>query len=372
MKARGEEPTMTEEIDLRRLADMSSSDRAFLSVYLACPESLEWALRRLEDIGRLLGENQDEAEHLRQNERLFKEYLDKNPFVSGSLCVFCCWLLDFLEAFVLDVPVDDVVRLDSSPYIRPLAELRDEYENFAVVAADNKSARVFLVAAGRAEDEETVKGNIKNHVKVGGWSQRRYERRRDKEFERYAKDVADALSDLDKKEEFQRIILVGGKEAIAAIEGALPERLAKRLVGEKALDLGKGEEYVNKEICDLFFTEERKEEMDFWRRVKERYMRGEPAVIGIQDVLYASKIGRVEKAIVNRHAAFPGVRCRECEGVNVGKLERCPECGSASVFSVDLVNEVVELLSRTSALMEFAENIKGLEEVGNIAAILRY
>ncbi|TET45396.1 hypothetical protein E3J62_07710 [candidate division TA06 bacterium] len=363
---------MSDEIDLKRLAKMSSHDRAFLSIYLSGPDSMRRIKKRIDNIKKMLKENRDESEHLEENLKLIEDYFDKHPYKSGSLCVFCCWLLDYLEAYPLNVPVEDMVWVDSSPYIRPLAELKDEYESFAVVVADNEFARIFLVSSGKTDSEEKIKGNIKNHVKVGGWSQQRYERRRDKELHKYAKEIVDNLKELDKKEEFRRIILVGGKEAIREIHKALPDRLAQNVVGEKALDLGKGGNYLGREIYDLFFVEERKSERDLWEEIKTRYLRGEPAVVGVQDVLFAGRMGRVEKAIVNRTARFSGIRCRDCEGLFSGELEKCPDCGSESVFAVDLLNEMVELLSKTGAGIDFADEIGELAEVGGIAALLRY
>lgn len=363
---------MSQVIDLKRLAKMSSHDRSFLSIYLSSPESLNRIEKRIGNIRKLLKDNKDEAEHLEENVRLVKDYLERNPYRSGGLCIFCCWLLDYFETTPLNVPIEDMVCVDSSPYIRPLAELKDEYENFAVVVADNEVARIFLVASGKADSEQKIKGNIKNHVKVGGWSQQRYERKRDKELQHYAKEVVGNLEQLDEREEFRRIILVGGRETINEIRRALPDRLARQVIGEKAIDLGKGEDHVDREIFDLFFVEERKSERDLWEEIKNHYMRGEPAVIGVQDVLYASKMGRVEKAIVNRDAELEGVRCRGCEGLFDGKLEKCPHCGSVSVYGVDLLNEIVELLAVTGAQIDFVDEIQELKAVGDIAASLRY
>ncbi len=59
------------------------------------------------------------------------------------------------RATPLPVAPRDVLWIDSSPYLRPLAELQDEYIPFVVVAADNRSARIWQVvsaqAPGRAE-----------------------------------------------------------------------------------------------------------------------------------------------------------------------------------------------------------------------------
>ncbi len=363
---------MFDEIDLKKLAKLTSHDRAFLSIYLSSPESLEIIERRIKNIKNILKENKDDLKHFEENIRLVEDYFAQDLYRSGSLCIFCCWLLDYFKAYPLNVPVENIIWVDSSPYIRPLAELKDEYENFAVVVADNNIARIFLVASAKADSEERIKGNIKNHVKVGGWSQQRYERRRDKKLHYYSREIVDKLIELEKKEEFRRIILVGSKKILAEIKKTLTNQLTQKLVGERALDLSKGENYINQEIFDLFFIEERKSESDLWREIKNHYLRGEPAAVGVEDVLFSAKMGRIEKAVVNRDVKINGIRCRDCEGLFSGELAKCPDCDSISVFKVDLINEIVELLSTTNAEVDFVDEIEELKDVGNIAALLRY
>ena len=203
--------------------------------------------KRFQKVRRLLkggGVAKDEREHFDENVELVAAHLDRHPLTSGGLCIHACWVLDFLRAIPLTAPVGDLVWVDSSPYIRPLAELQEEYENVAVVVADNRKARVFLVSAGAAGDEEVIKGNVKNHVKVGGWSQQRYERRRDKQLVLYAREIVDALAELDRQEDFRRILLVGGREILRILHENLPQAL-QRKVAEKALHLGRPDAAVN-------------------------------------------------------------------------------------------------------------------------------
>ena len=365
---------MSVDVDLRKLAEMTAPERAFLSVYLAGPTSAGELKKRFRKVRRVLkggGAEKDEREHFDESVKTVERYLERNPLRSGSLCMFSCWVLDFFLAVPLNTPVKDLVWIDSSPYIRPLAEVQDEYEDVAVVVADNKKARIFLVSSAVAASEEVVKGNVKNHVRKGGWSQQRYERRRDKQLLLYAREIADALSRLDREETFRRILLVGGKEAVRAVYENLPQALRSR-VAEKALDLRKGEGAVNKDIMELFVEQERRSEQDLWEKIRTEYLRGGLGVVGLDEVLSVAKAGRVETMIVNRTFKPEGRRCRDCENLAVGGVETCPLCGSESVFQVDVVNEIVEMLKLSGAETDFADPIETLVEAGEIAALLRY
>jgi len=110
--------------DLKKLAEMPSAERAFLSVYLAGPQSMEELEKKFERIRRLLrtgGTEKDEKEYFDDNVRMVTEYLDRCPLKTGSLCIFSCRVFDVFRAIPLSEPVCDLIRIDSSPFIRPLA-----------------------------------------------------------------------------------------------------------------------------------------------------------------------------------------------------------------------------------------------------------
>jgi len=361
-----------DQIDLRGLSQISAPEQAFLSLYVSEPHALVSLTGRINNARHLVVENQDELEHFEQNRQLLLKYLEDNPLHSGGLCVFVCWALDMLQAHRLDLPLPDLLIVDSSPYIRPLARLHDEYEDFAVVVADNRSARVFLVSTAQPEHESRISGNIKNHVRKGGWSQQRYERRRDKQLQHYAREIVQRLLDLDREEPYNRLLMVGSRETLAEIERELPDQLDRKLAGSRALDLGRGEQYIEHELFEMLAEDEQREELDLWERIRGEYLRHGLATVGAEDVLGAAKQGRVEQALINSGCKIDGMRCRSCEELSAGLPEACPACGSDSLFEIDLVNEIVELLELSSARSEFADPIPGLAKLGDIAAMLRY
>ena len=366
---------MFHRIDLSDLASRQGPQRAFLSLYLSTPEArgnFDADISRVRD---MLSDNDNELEHFEENLTLIRNYLDEHPFKEGSLCMFACWATDYLHVFNLEAGVEetvpDLLWVDSSPYIRPLAELQDEYENYVVVTADNSDTHVFFVTGGAPSEEERVKGDIKNAVKKGGWSQQRYARRREKDLLHYAKEVADVLADIEERETFDRLFLLGSDEAMLEIEGALSESLTQKLVAKQAVDLHQDDE-VWEAVSELFTQAEREEEKDLWETIKDEYLRKGRAVVGQADVLKAAAVGRIEKMIVTRDAEMAGVRCRDCENLRAGTPQTCPVCHSEDIFKVDLVNELVELVAASSAETEFTDPLPSLSKFGDVGALLRY
>ncbi|HEX8203958.1 MAG TPA: Vms1/Ankzf1 family peptidyl-tRNA hydrolase, partial [Isosphaeraceae bacterium] len=328
---------MFQDIDLRELSQLQGPERAFVSLYASGPEGLA-ALDGRERRVRALLDDPAEAEHFAENMTLLRRILEEHPFESKGLCVFACWALDFARRYPLPVAVPDLLRVGAAPYLRPLAELQDEYENFLVVAADNRVTRILHVTSAVAEPGERIKGDVKNAVKVGGWSQQRYARRRDLQLLHYAKEVGDVLDDLCRHERFGRIVLLGSQETMREIEAVLSTQVAEKVVGTKAVDLRAGDQALLDEAYALYFGEERESEARLWDRIKNEYLGGSLAAVGPEDVLRAALVGRVEAMIVTRAAKIAGTRCRDCQNVAAGLADACPVCGSASVFGMDLVD----------------------------------
>ncbi len=360
-------------INLQDLASYEAPERAFLTLYLSSPESTTRLDDQADRVRRVLAGNDDELEHFEESLKMVRAWLDEHPFESEGQVVFACWALDLVRGFPLAVSPPDRLWLGASPFIRPLAELQDEYETFAVVAADNTATRVFLVSSTLVADEERVRGDVKNRVKKGGWSQKRYARRRKEQLHHYADEVVDVLQRMADGSEFDRIVLLGQKEAMEEIAGALPQQLADRLLEPRRADVQQEErDKLMGEAMEVFTAGERTEEEHLWTHIREEAVGHGLAALGATEVLEAALTGRVEAMVVVRDAELRGTRCRECEHVVHGTPETCQACGSSSVFEIDLVDELTRQVALHAGETDFTDPMPGLEDAGGVAALLRY
>jgi peptide subunit release factor 1 (eRF1) len=358
-------------IDIRQLAEMSGAERAFVTLYLSGSTGLQSLNDRETKVRRLLEAQPEEREHFDESLRMIRDALEEAP-PQGGMAFFASWALDFLAGYRLDVAPPDLLWVDSSPYVRPLAQLQHRYQSVLVVSADADAARVHVVAADASTEVERVRGDVKNHVKKGGWSQKRYQRRRANEMLLYAKEVADVVTRVVDEEGITRIVLLGAQEATDEIAAALPDRLQAYVVGRKGVSLADDEATLFAAAQEMADERARADERSLWDRIRDEGLGNGLAVFGPGDVLRAAQQGRVETMIVTRDAKVAGMRCRECETLAFAKAQQCPACKSNSVFAVDLVNELVELLALSSATAEFVEPIAGLSDEGDVAALLRY
>ena len=205
---------------LRSLADLDGPERAFLTIYLDAGDDPSVIDARATRVRALLSDQPAELEHFEESLAMAREMVETHAPTEGALAVFASWAADLRRAYALPEPVGTTLWMGDAPYLRPAAELLDEHETYAAVVLDNTKARIYLVSADEVDEEGRVRGDIKNRVKKGGWSQKRYARRRDKQLETYATELAADLATLDARRETLR---PASLDVVAAVESAIEQ-----------------------------------------------------------------------------------------------------------------------------------------------------
>lgn len=88
---------MLHDIDLRALADMETTERAFVSCYLTPPDNHDWLRRRENTVENMLEDEPDALDHFQEGMKLLWEWLDAHKVNAPAGCVFACYALDFVQ-----------------------------------------------------------------------------------------------------------------------------------------------------------------------------------------------------------------------------------------------------------------------------------
>lgn len=364
---------MFQDIDLRELAEHEGPERAFLTLYLPDEAAAHAIARHAEEARSLVDGHPEEVEHLERNLELAREIVAKHDFGKGALAVFACWACDVARGYPLaDAQVAEAFRVGPCFFLRPLAELQDENERFAAVTADHSGAEIWLASMPAAERVDRVAAEIKNHVKKGGWSQKRYQRRRREQVHEFVDEVVEHLGRLREETGFERLVLLGAHDVIARLEEALPPALSEILVGSRQVNADEGDRAVTGAGAEIAQEAEREEERELWRRIQDDALGQGLAATGPARVLAALLEGRVDSVLVDRGLDRRAMRCRECDRIAVGDPDSCPDCGAADPIADDLTNQLVERAELTGARVDFVDGFEELDKVGGVAALLRY
>ncbi len=365
--------------NLAALSALSGNDRCILTVYFpgstggvrADPLSQD-LLKEITSISQAGDLSEDEREHL---ERCVADWqasmegfqLDDAPGWIG--------VVSWLSEDVALIPLPDAVRpsafLDNSPFLYPAGQLLDDRESYVVAYMDHRRAVIYVASLGKLQEEERLRGDIKNHVRKGGWSQQRYERRRDKQIHEFCEKLVNRLRKIVEGEELRRIVLIGDKHLTAEFQRHLPDALLAMVIDVMVSE-------NNAEASDLYqvtfesaSTEEKREEERILKQIQENRSNSGKAVTGPQAVLDALVSRRAHTLLLGPMDDVRVWRCRECGQLGLGYPKNCLQCDSSdSVYSQDAANELADLAYEGGCTVEFTTN--PLQEIDGVGALLRW
>src|SRR5207302_11507479 len=135
----------------------------------------------------------------------------------------CAGAGDFFEAIQLNAPIEEHrIYAYNQPHLFHLARIDDEYPRYAAVVTDANAARIFVFGLGQTLETEQVKGKKVHRVKVGGWSQARYQRRAGNAHQAHAKEVVERLGQIVQAENAAHIVLLGDPVLLAVVQEEMP------------------------------------------------------------------------------------------------------------------------------------------------------
>ena len=360
---------------LPKLAKIQGDDRCVLTVYfpgsLAGGKKMPTKLTELPtSLLRAESLTRDEDEHRRRSLELWRAEVPKIslPPAMGWVGVVS-WLTEDVTFMPLPAAVEPAAYLDNSPFLLPAGRLLDDLEAYAVVYADHARAIIYVAALGKLVEEERLRGDIKNHVRKGGWSQQRYERRRDNEIHRYCKAMLDKLNELVESEGLRRIVLTGDRILMNELEKRMAPDMLKKVVCRLAMEDKKDPREIFRETLSAAAEEERREERWLRDAIRNEHAAGGRAVIGSADTLAAFKEKRVRWLLIGPMEGVDFWRCGSCGGCGLGQPPTCPDCGKAT-YAQSAANEFTDLAYTGRSRVEFASD--DLAEIGGVGALLRW
>ncbi len=365
---------------LRRLARFRAVRAGVLSLYLTFGPAVQGKRDIRAAVDRAFDHLSESHLTERQRAGLKRERMSVHRFFgrrfkvsARSIILFACEPRGLWELFQLQVPSLSIARFTDRPAISQLASILDEQERYGVLILDKVRARLLSVYLGEVEDEITLKSRYSGKTAVGGWSQARYERRREGQLHTHVMKAIDALAREQRRRGFDRILMCGPDEALAALIGALPRGLRSRVSGTFSCELSASDQTVLKRTRKLMETAERDAEETIVGHLLAAAKSGGQATIGWEETLPALFEGRVHKLVLVDRLRKRG---RNCPGGHVaaGRARVCSRCQEPVGTSHDLTEAAVGAALDTQANVEMVRGsaAQQLRREGGIGAILRY
>lgn len=381
----GKEPiktTSNAERLLEKLLAYEPDSGPFVSVYLDARVDengkrnlLPIVRKQLNERAKTYDNHTPEQENFEKDSARILNYVENEiPTTAQGLAIFACSAAnEYFEVGEFDAPFErNRLFVSDRPHVYPLARLIDKYRRFAVLLADTNRARIYVFAAGRTVEEQTVENVKTKRTSVGGWSQARYQRHEENYHLRHVKEVVEMLDRIVREEDVEQVILAGDEETvIPLIREQLPQALSDKVIDALSFAIDTPEHELFDESLNAFRRHDSLTDMEKLERLMNEFRADDLGVAGVPDTLAALSNGQVEEMLIVSSA--DKLAYDEDEVRKVLELYE-PDGGIPETLDPRTVAD--ELVRRanlfSSARVTFIEDDTRLQQIGGVGALLRY
>ncbi|HEV8427589.1 MAG TPA: Vms1/Ankzf1 family peptidyl-tRNA hydrolase [Pyrinomonadaceae bacterium] len=375
------ETSMPEKL-LEHLLDLQPTPAPVISLYLDARADQQGRHNFLPFVRKHLSERCKSYDNQSEERLSFEEdfvriirYLEGEvPAPVQGLAIFACSAEnDWFEVGQFDAPFErNRLFVSDRPHLYPLARLIDQYRRYAVVLADTNRAQIVVFATGRAVEREQIENVKTKHVKIGGWSQARYQRHEKNYHLQHAKEVVDMLERIVREEQIEQVILAGDEETvIPLLREQMPKTLAEKVIDAVSLGIDTPEHKVLEESLKVFRRHDSLSDMEKIERLLNEYRADDLGVAGVPETLAALSNGQVEEMLIAAKAE--SIEFDKEEVQKVLKLYATDEPLPDELDQRTVADELVRRANvLSSARVTFIEDSTRLERVGGVGAFLRY
>jgi len=374
----------TVEESITRLAAFEPSTFPVVSVYLntepdqhgRTPDVVPYLHREFKALARTFMRSSPKLHSFeRDAERVLSYAAEKIDPAAHGVAIFACWgAEEFFEAIQLTTPfVTNHVSADNQPHLYGLAEVDERYPLYAAVLADTNTACIYVFGLGQVIGAEQVKGRKVQRVKVGGWSQARYQRRAVNAHHEHAKEVIEHLARIVRKDKISHIILAGDQVVIPLLQEQLPPEMIP-MVEIMKLDIHAPDKDVMTATLATLQRQEGRNAAEKVSQLLQQYRGRQLAVVGPQETLDAMVNGQVEELLIS--GGMEAIQVQPEDERSVPQLETSDTTKvneeSSPVRQAPMPDLLVTRARQTGATVTIIEDSALLESVGGVGGFLRW
>jgi peptide subunit release factor 1 (eRF1) len=311
----------------------------------------------------------------------FIQFFEREHDRSGKcMAMFSCAAEGFFRAYPLAIPVRSRVRISDRPHVKPLADLIDSYGGYGVVLVDKQGSRFFYFHLGELQEQEGLMGESVRHTKRGGGSQSPGRRGGtagqtnyvDEVTERNMREAADFAVRFFSEKAVRRIVIGGTEDNVGLFRSLLPKAWQSLVVGFFPISMLASRNEVLQKAMEIGEEAEKRREAILVDTVVTNAAKGRGGAIGLQETLDAIREGRIQTLVILEGYREPGARCTSCGYLTTKPIEICPYCGGKMEQIPDAVELAVRQVMGNGGDVEVLHDLKVMEGLKKIGAILRY
>jgi peptide subunit release factor 1 (eRF1) len=381
---------------IEKLGSMEPDGQPFLSIYINAEAGENgrdtypiWLKTQLSGEEQKYKENEADTRRFNEVKNRINSFVeDEADAGANGIAIFAGFgEEEFFEAVQLDVPFpENTFHSNDRPHIFPLARAVYENPRYAVVWADTNKADIYVFGGEtriRSDvDLESNVASIENDVtsgtSAGGWSQQRYQRRRENFHLQHAKEVIAELEELMKKVEVDHLVISGDEETILPVfKPQLSKTLEEKLIGSVSISQYESADEIYEKTREVVTTEravlEQKKIEQLNDAAKSSAQMG---TLGVEETLEALANGQAEELIIASNIDSIDYSKKKVKKIlkayEPGDDNAPPEAASAVDDAVEISDQLIIRAINTGARITFIKDESLLANDGGVGAILRF
>lgn len=369
--------------DLHHLAQWDTRPQTTLSLYLSLDQNRDGRLSALSQMIKAkeaqmkANGGRGEAESLARDFDLATRYVQEMPpGPDRGLAIFSCTGMDRFVAYPLSLAVPNLLEVGPQPYLRPLTALTGTHKKALIVLLDQRRARFFAQDLGQTTELLDLElrsdpGLFERDGDQARAGDSRLDKWTHEARQRHYKMVAINLMNRFKEMGCEQLLIGGPKQAVEELSEELHPYLKARLGGSFNLEISARLGEVGQAAAKAQEQASHQRQQALLSVLAENMGPGGKAATGLNQVLASLYEGQVHTLFVRRGFTAPGGSCPDCTRLrHVDGL--CPICGQQMTPVADVVNLAIARALESGAQLEQLESGSALDQMGGMAALLRY
>jgi rubrerythrin len=290
--------------------------------------------------------------------------------------VFACATQGFWREYDLPAQCGTQLLVGRHFHLKPLAQLLGALPNLGVVLVDRHRARLFDLRLGELLEREGFFHPLSRRGRsngFAGYDAGHVERHVADEARQHYKQIAEVLKNALEKHVFEGWILGCQDSHWPQFKQQMRPDVAQKLLGRFSTEVAHISRDTIRSRAEQIFAESRERRCaELVREVIEQARSHARGVTGLRSVLRAIELGEVQTLLVGDHYVAHAVECAGCGHLDAHLVSICPVCGRETRQVVDVAEAVLPWVIRHDIDLFYVKDNPAFDNVGNIAALLRF
>ena len=260
-------------------------------------------------------------------------------------------------------------------HLKPLAALLGAQPNLCVLLVDRQRGRFFELRL----DELKERGDLFRSLPrsrsdgYGGYNAGHVERRVANEAMQHYKQISDRLKEELERGTWEKLVVACHDANWSEFESYLHPYVRQRLLGHFPADIVSLTSDEIRENANQILREDQERRRETLLGEAMSMAKGNSrGVTGLRRVLRSMELGEVQTLFLGENYTARGVECENCGHLDSHMVPFCVVCGRATRELEDICEALVPTAIRRDIELFYVKNNDAFDQVGNIAALLRF